>query len=124
MPEEPPEGLTFNPEARGVPDITAGFGQLLKSRYSDVAGLLDRYAELLETERGKASLALIIRGADQLAKTGANAPWVLRFMAQSIRNARAKGVGQLELNEWPDTKKKPDGERGIIIDMKTRERVN
>jgi len=33
-------------------------------------------------------------------------------------------VGGLEFNEWPDPKKLADGERGIIIDMKTRERVN
>jgi len=124
MPEDPPEGLTFNPDAPGVPDITTGFKRLLKARYSDTPGLLERYAELLETEKGKSALALIIRGADKLARSGANAPFLLRFIAQSIRSARAQGVGSFELNEWPDTRKQADGERGIIIDMKTRQRVN
>ena len=103
---------------------SSGVGLASVLRYLLVAAALVFVDELLETEKGKAALALIIRGADQLARTGANAPFLLRFIAQSIRNARAKGVGGFELNEWPDAKRQADGERGIIIDMKTRERVN
>jgi len=110
--------MEFNPDAPGVEKITQGFGQLLKSGYSDVPGLLERYAELLEIKMGLTSLNHIERGAKELNLSGANAPWTLRFMANSVRcyeaNRESKEIQELEAY--------PGG--ATVIDIRTRKRVD
>lgn len=117
--------MSFDPEHPGVPDITTGFSLLLKARFSNTPALLERYAEILETQQGKVALALIMRGAERLERDGANAAFYIRFVAESIRSSLADPIAaQPEGSEWPDPTQESDGEMGVILDLRSRTRLN
>lgn len=111
--------MSFNPDAPGVKDITKGFGLLIDAGYSDVPLFLERFAEVLETKRGKQALHLIVRGADECEKSNANSSFVIKYMAAAVRESQAKGLVRPAGDAWPEAKE----DKGVLLDL-TGKRLN
>jgi hypothetical protein len=110
--------MSFNPEAPGVADLTKGFGLLVDAGYSDVPMFLERFAEILETKRGREAFHLIVRGAEECEKN-TSAANVIKFMANCLRSSLAKGIVEPEGSEWPEAKE----DKGVLFDL-TGRRLN